>query len=176
MLPWRELPGAVLVIDGYAPHPVNEGFALARWTLWYQARAVVATGAAQPLVSATAASWGERDPDHPPPTKDPDDLAGPVALAAISQRVIAVGSAESFATSIVSSGRSAGDLWLAHAVRFLAGKPAPKLSIGARAPDEVRLVMTDGERRAVIALCTAGIPLAWILVGAAVLLVRRRRS
>jgi len=172
----RELPGALLVVDGYADHPVNDGFQDRRATIWYQPRAVVASGAAKPLISASAASWGERDLAHVP-TKDPDDLAGPVALAAVgAHHVIVLGSAESFATSLLAGGASAGDLWLARAVRWLAGKPAPSVAVAARAPDQVRLVMTSAQRRAVIALCTAGIPLAWILVGGGLLLVRRRRA
>jgi len=172
----RELPGALLVFAGYAPHPVNEGFQDRRATIWYQPRAVVASGAAKPLISASAASWGERDLAHPP-EKDADDLAGPVALAAVgAHKVIAVGSAESFATSLIEGGATAGDIWIARAVRWLAGAPAPSVAVAARAPDQVRLVMTANQRRAVIALCTAGIPLAWILVGAGILLVRRRRA
>ena len=79
-------------------------------------------------------------------------------------------------TSIVAGGASAGDLWLAHAVRWLAGKSPPSVAVAARPPDQVRLVMTSGQRRAVIALCTAGIPLAWILLGGGLLLLRRRRA
>lgn len=175
----RELPGALLVSEGYTDHPVNEGFQRARPTLWYEPRAVLAWDLARPLISASPASWGERDRAHRP-QKDPDDLAGPVVLAAVgaiaTHRVIVVGSAESFATSLLAGGASAGDLWLAHAVRWLAGKPAPSVGVGARAPDQVKLVMTSGQRRAVIALCTAGIPLAWILVGGGLLLLRRRRG
>jgi ABC-2 type transport system permease protein len=172
----RELPGALLVYAGYASHPINEGFQDRRATLWYQPRAVVPSGAAKPLISASAASWGERDLTHPP-EKDADDLAGPVALAAVgAHKVIAVGSAESFATSLLSGGGSAGDLWLARAVRWLAGAPAPSVAVAARAPDQVRLVMTANQRRWVIGLCTAGIPLAWILLGGGWLLLRRRRS
>jgi ABC-2 type transport system permease protein len=172
----RELPGAFLVYAGYAAHPVNEGFEDRRATLWYQPRAVVASGAATALISASQASWGERDLNRPP-HKDADDLAGPVALAAVgAHKVIVVGSAESFATSLVAGGASAGDLWLAQAVRWLAGASAPSVMVAARAPDQVRLVMTEKQRRIVRTLCTAGIPLAWILIGGGILLVRRRRS
>jgi ABC-2 type transport system permease protein len=172
----RELPGALLVYAGYAQHPINDGFQNRRATLWYQPRAVVATGAARPLISASPASWGERDLGRPP-EKNADDLAGPVALAAVgAHKVIAIGSAESIATSLITGGGTAGDLWLAHAVRWLAGAPAPSVAVAARAPDQVRLVMTANQRRAVIGLCTSGIPLAWILIGGGILLLRRRRS
>ncbi len=171
----RELPGSLLVFDGYTRHEINAGFSQARGTIWFQPRVVVTTGSAEPLVQASAASWGERDFTREP-TKDLDDIAGPVAFAAVGpHRVIAVGSAESFMTTLLHGSASAADLWLAHAVRYAAGKPAPKVSIAARPADQVRLVMTDGQRRAVLVLSIVGIPLAWILVGAVLLIVRRRQ-
>lgn len=169
----REIPGALLVVDGYAAHEINRGFASARATIWFQPRAVIG---GTPLVSATSASWGERDLEHGPPTRDADDIAGPVALAAISGRVIAIGSAESFSTAILKGGVSAGDLWLAHAIRHLAGKEPPKVHVAARSVDQIRLVMTSSQRRSVMLLSIAGIPLAWMFVGALVVLLRRRRD
>ncbi len=171
----REWPNALYVSSGYADHPINRGFAGARSTLWVQPRAVVATGAAQPLISATAASWGERDLIDPP-AKNPDDLAGPVALAAIGSkhRVIAIGSAESLTSQVLASGASAADLWFARAVRFASGTPEPSVAIATRTPDQVRLVLTTGQRRAVMALSLGGIPLAWALLGGVVVWWRRR--
>jgi hypothetical protein len=172
----RELQGALLVFDGYSSHEINAGFAGTRGTIWFQPRVVVTTGSAKPLVQATAASWGERDL-MAEPAKDLDDIAGPVAFAAVgAHKVVAVGSAESFMTTLLAGSASAADLWLAHAVRFVAGKPAPKVSIAARAPDQVRLLMTSGQRRAVMVLSILGIPLAWIVVGALLLLARKRRT
>jgi ABC-2 type transport system permease protein len=173
----RELPGALLVTGGYADHPINQGFAGARATLWVQPRAVIATGAARPLISATPGSWGERDLIDPP-AKDADDVAGPVALAAIggSHRVVAIGSATSLTTAELSRGVSAADLWLLRAVRFVTGVPEPVAPIARRSPDQVRLVMTDGQRRAVIALSVAGLPLAWLVVGGAIVWWRRRAA
>jgi ABC-2 type transport system permease protein len=171
----REIRGALFVVDGYAPHPINAGFAQTRATLWFQPRVVVAGATATPLVQASAASWGERDLVQGPPEKDLDDLAGPVVLAAIKGRVLAVGSAESFTTAVLRGSASAGDLWLASAIRHVAGKPAPEVEVAARAPDQVRLVMTAGQRRLVMMLSIAGIPLVWIVAGALVLLLRRRR-
>jgi hypothetical protein len=170
----RELPGALFVIDGYADHPINRGFARARATLWLQPRAVIAAAAATALVSASAASWGERDLVAPP-RKDADDLAGPVALAALgsAHRVIAIGSAESLASSVLSGGASAADLWLARAIRFASGTPEPAIAAG-RAPAQIRLIMTPGERRAVVALSVAGIPVAWLVLGGLVVWWRRR--
>jgi ABC-2 type transport system permease protein len=178
----REIPGALLVVDGYTDHEINEGFASTRATIWFQPRPVITSGSAQPLVIATGDSWGERDLVHAPPHKDDDDLAGPMVLAAVGGhtgkggRIVAIGSAESFTTAILKGGVSAGDLWLAHVVRYLAGKHPPKVSIAARSVDQIRLVMTSSQRRTVMLLSIAGIPLAWMFVGALVVLLRRRRD
>jgi ABC-2 type transport system permease protein len=173
----RERPGALLIHDGYTDHPINRGFARVRTTLWDPPRAIVATGAARPLITATAASWGERELGAPP-AKGPDDLAGPVALAAIGggHRVIAIGSAESFTTSALALGISAADLWLARAVRFASGRPEPTVAVASEDPEQVRLVMSADQRRAVIALSVGGIPLAWALLGGGIVWWRRRRA
>jgi ABC-2 type transport system permease protein len=173
----REVQGSLLVYGGYTDHEINAGFQQARGIIWFQPRVVVTRGAATPLVRATAQSWGERDFERQP-EKDLDDIAGPITLAALgsSGRVVAVGSAESFMTSLLEGSASAADLWLARAVRFLAGRPAPRVSVAARAPHQIRLLMTSGQRRAVLVLSILGIPLAWIVVGALLLVVRRRRA
>ena len=173
----RELPGALMIASGYSDHPINAGFSDKRRTLWFQPRAVTVTRGAHPLVSASRASWGETD-FHAPPAKDERDLAGPIVLAAAgaTHRIVALGSAESFTDAALTGGASAGDLWLEHAVRWLANKPAPVIDVAARTPDQIRLVMTAGERREVIALSVAGIPLAWLVIGGALVWWRRRRA
>ena len=173
----RDVPGALRVIDGYADHPIDRGFAGVRPTLWYRPRAVVVTGRAVALIHATAESWGERD-FIATPVKDGDDLAGPVAIAALggAHRVIALGSAESATTARLRSGGSAVDLWLLRAIRFAAGAADPAVAAATRPPDQVRLVMTAGQRRAVIALSVGGIPLVWALLGGLAVAWRRRRG
>jgi hypothetical protein len=188
----REAPGAILVDDGYADAPagssiassINAGFARARFTLW-QPRPVIVDGDARALVHASAASWGERDLETSPPTKSADDLGGPVVLAAVGggaarpehpTRVIAIGAAETFASSVLSSGGLANGLWLARVVRWLSGDQPREAAIAARAPNQVRLVLDDGERRAIKTVSVAGIPLAWLGFGGLWILVRRRRA
>lgn len=175
----RDVPGALLVVEGYAPHPITDGFAGARATLWYPPRVVAVTaGQAVALVSTSPASWGERDLVRPP-VKDEDDLAGPLALAAASlgpHRVVVIGSAESMSTAVLAGGASAGDLWVERAVRWLAGRAEPDPGVGAHTPAQLRLVMTDGERRAVIAACIGGVPIAWVVVGGLLVWWRRRRA
>ena len=171
----RELPGSLMIASGYAAHPINAGFADRRRTLWFQPRVVGVTRGARPLVSTTPSGWGETNLVDKP-TKDDNDLAGPVALAAVAanHRVVAIGSAESFSNAALAGGASAGDLWIERVVRWLANRPTSTVDVAARTPDQVRLVMTSGERRAVIALSVAGIPLAWLVLGGAVVLWRRR--
>jgi hypothetical protein len=173
----RDLPNSFYVLDGYTDHPINRGFAGVRPTLWVRPRAVVALGGARPLIAATAASWGERN-FIDPPARDADDLAGPGTLAAIggTHRVIAIGSAESLTSRILSARPSALDLWLAQAIRFASGAPEPGVVIASRAPAQVRLIMTTGQRRAVIALSVIGIPLVWAVLGGLIVWWRRRRS
>lgn len=174
-LAMRELPGALLVVDGYTDHPIDEGFAVTRPTLWFQPRAIVVQPDAQSLVRTTTTGWGEVTLG-PPPAKDDRDLPGPVTLAALgeSKRVLVMGSAESLMTAVVGSGASALDLWLLQGVRYLAGVRAPV--IAARTPSQIRLVLTSGQRSTIIALSVAGIPLAWLLAGGMLVWWRRRKA
>ena len=172
----RDQPGLLAITAGYADHPINAGFAGLRPTLWFQPRVVAVGAGARPLVFASAESWGETDL-FAPPVKQDRDLAGPVALAALGARhaVIALGSAESFSTVSLANRASAGDLWLARAVRFL-GRAEPRVAVAARSPDQVRLVLTGGQEAAIVALSVAGIPLAWLLLGGGLVWWRRRRA
>ncbi len=174
----KDIPTSIFVLTGYADHPINRGFQGARPTMWVLPRAVLAQNGARPLISASPESWAETSLDAESAERGPEDLAGPIVLAAIGKgdRTIALGSAEDFSTVSLAGYASAGDLWLAQALRYLAKAPEPKVDVAARRPDQIRLVMTDGQRRAVIALSVAGIPLAWILIGGAIVLLRRRRS
>ena len=174
----RELPGALLIVDGYAAHPITAGFARTRATLWYQPRPVLVERGALALVSATPTSWGETDVSSgAPPARQASDLAGPVAVAALgrSGRVIALGSAESLTTTLLAGGASAADRFLDRAVRFLAGAlPVPVAP--THAPTQVRLVLTASQRAWIVRFSTGGIPLLWLVVGGGILLWRRRRA
>ncbi len=172
----RDQAGLLLIVDGYAEHPINAGFRGVRPTLWFQPRAVTAAGGARPLVLASQGSWGETDLFAAPDRGD-GDVTGPVALAALGSRhaVIAVGSAESFSTVNLANRVSATDLWLARAVRHLAGAE-PRVAVAARTPDQVRLLLTSGQRSAIVALSVGGIPLAWLLLGGGLVWWRRRRA
>ncbi len=178
----REVDGGLLIVDGYAEHPINAGFAHTRATLWFQPRVVLLDAGAQPLIRTTAGGWGERD-FVGTPQKDLDDLGGPVVLAAIGRgastgktRVIAIGSAESFTTAFLAGGAPANDLWVIRALDWLAGIADRQIEIAARAPTQIRLVLTDTEKRAITVMCVVGIPLAWLLLGGGLVLWRLRRA
>ena len=145
----REMPGALLVVDGYADHEINAGFAqaraddvvpAARGPRERAARGRSSARARRAGASATSCTRRRR--------RTPTTSAGRSRSRRVGGthrgRIVAVGSAESFTTAILQGGASAGDLWLAHAVRYLAGKTASTVSVGGRAPDQVRLVMTAG--------------------------------
>lgn len=174
----REIPGALMVVNGYASHELNRGFVAARRTLWFQPRVVSVENGATPLISASPTSWGERDLEHGPPEKTDTDLRGPVALAALGSRhrVIALGSAESMSSAALIGGASAADLWMFQAVKFVAGQKTLSLGVKPRSVGQVRLAMTADERRIVIALSVVGIPMVWLICGGAVVAWRRRSS
>ena len=71
---------------------------------------------------------------------------------------------------------AAGDLWLARAIRVLAGAGEPVVDVAAPAQSQVRLVMTSAQRTTVIAIGVGVIPLAWVLLGGVLVWWRRRRA
>ncbi len=77
-------------------------------------------------------------------------------------------------TAVLGSGASALDLWLVQGIRHIVGMRAP--AIAPRTPEQVRLVLTTGQRSTIVALSVVAIPLAWLLVGGALLVWRRRRA
>jgi hypothetical protein len=190
--------GALRVFEGYAAHELNRGFARARATVWWTPRVLEVTPPATALVSGSAASWGEVDLVTSPPRQGEDDLPGPVVLAAALDRpapapgaapgagpsadvgaggrVVVMGSMESLASPVLAAGTSALDLWMVRALRWAARRPLPEVPVADRAPDQVRLLMTRGERRAIAALCAAGIPAAWLALGLLLGALHRRRG
>jgi ABC-2 type transport system permease protein len=177
-----DTPGTFRAIDTYGDAGpaavIADGFAKRRATVWLVPRALTLSAPAVALVSTTAAGWGERGWREPPPAKDAGDVRGPVAFAAASERgagrVVVIGSAESL-SSAVAPGASAADLFAARALRWAAHRDQPRVELPDKTPEQIRLVMTSGERNAVIALCTGGVPLAFGGLGA-LLAWRRRRA
>lgn len=195
--------GSLRVLEGYGEHEIDRGFQRARATVWWTPRALAVQGAAQALVRGSGESWGETDL-LAPPVRGPDDVAGPVVLAAAVEldgsamrtsgaaptaptgagvapkpaggRIVVMGSMESLASPVLAAGTSALDLWMARALRWAGRRPLPVVPVADRAPDQVRLLMTRGERRRVAALCAVGIPAAWLGLGLLLGWARRRRG
>jgi len=109
--------------------------------------AVVATGGAKPLISATAASWGERDLVDPPAKKflmtSPVPSAPRRDLGSTQSREIAnrLGRVAD-PRRVLASGASAADLWFGGARRSVSPSGTPEPTIrdrDPRAPTRFRL-------------------------------------
>jgi ABC-2 type transport system permease protein len=160
-----DLPGVFRVADGYAADPLTAGFAGGRRvTAWARPRVIgvraVRGARTRPLVSTT----------------------GGTAIAAVARLdppghgvALVIGSAESASPALAARGLGATDVLVAGAIARLAGR-TQTVDVADRTLDQVRLVMTSGERTAVVALCAGAIPLAYAAIGLAVVLLRRRRS
>ncbi len=181
-----DLPGAFTVVDGYGDHPAVEGFARRRFTVWQWARPVTLAPAAGvtvvPLVTTSPRAWATADVAGAAAATAPGahDLLGPLRLVVWARGarggpVVAIGSAESLASAAAASGVGAGDLLLASILAEAAGRARPALALPDKTPDQVRLVMTTGERRAVTALCVGVLPAVFAALGVGLGWWRRRR-
>ena len=164
-----DLPRGVRVIEGYADHPIVRGFQGRRPTVWQGARPLrVAAPAA--VVVATSARGRAVDGDRP--LAD----AAPQALMAVATRgearVVVMSGAEGVAIDPAVRGHGT-DLLAARALAWLAGR-TPDVAVPDKPGDQVRLVLTAGERRAVAGAAVVGLPL--VVVAILALWARRRRT
>jgi len=174
--------GAFRVVSGYGDDPIAAGFQGQRLTVWLAPRALdlrpSAGVAVAPLVSTSEGGWGEVDLVAPP-ARDERDLSGPVVIAAVARSrggsLVVLGDALSASSVIAGRGHGAGDLLAATAIARLAGRTRPAVGGEDKTPEQVRLVMTAAERRAVAILCVGVIPLAYAVAGLIVVIVQRRR-
>ncbi|HTJ43079.1 MAG TPA: Gldg family protein [Kofleriaceae bacterium] len=153
-----DLPGAFTLELGYADDPLTTGFTGGRRvTVWVAPRVLGVRAPAQAIVTTATGS----------------------AIAAVARTdhgtVLVFGGAEGASSPIVGRGLGAGDALVANAIARLAGRTRT-VEVAAKTPEQVRLVMTSGERTMVVALCAGVIPLAYALLGLAIVIARRRRS
>lgn len=170
------------VVETYGAHPITSAFAGRRVTVWQRPRALLVgagEGGAEAvaLVSTSPAGWGETELPVPMSTRaDPDDLPGPVAIAAAAwrddARVVVLGSEHALYSELAARGIGGNQTLAASAVLWLAGADA-RVDVGDKTPEQLRLMMTSSQRTTTFVACVLVIPFGFALVGG--LVWRRRR-
>ena len=163
-----DLPLGFRVVEGYADHPITAGFRGRRVTIWQRARAVV--GGA-PLVTASPAAYVARDEAGQERAVIPPPIAVAAVAASDRGRIVVIGGAEAIGADPAVRGQGT-DLLAARALAWLVDR-VPDVAVPPKAGDQVRLVLTPGERRALAGFVVAGLPL--VVVGLLALIARRRR-
>jgi ABC-2 type transport system permease protein len=173
---------AFAVTEGYADHPITRRL-MHHQTLWSDAREVRAVAKpgveVRELVHTSDDGWGETDlavfHAQAELAFDPKrDVKGPVSIAAAAEgnngaRVVALGSAEIAGNrAILGYNR---DLLLSTVAWLL--KAEPKIAIGPRTPEHLRLQLDDRQLTRVLLVSMVGLPLLILLIGAGVFWVRR---
>lgn len=183
-------PGPWRALGGYGSHPISAPFQLRRLTIWIGPRWIepleVAGWRVAPLLSSSEDGWGETDLAALrvglPRAPDAKDVRGPVPIAVAAEaeaeagggRLVVVGSARSFATEVLDLGISANDAFATSAVAWLTGR-TKLIGVGAKTPEQFRLVLTASQKERLYYLCVVGLPLL-VGLGGALALWRRRRS
>jgi hypothetical protein len=178
---------AFAVTEGYSDHPITRRL-LHHRTIWSDARPVRAVErpglSAVELVHTTEAGWGETDLavfeakaelafDEARDIKGPLPLGVAVERAPLDKkpktRLVVFGSSELAGNrQILGANR---DLLLG-AIGWLR-EATPRVTIGPRTPEHLRLQLDDGQLRRVFWLCVVALPLVVLLVGLGVFWVRR---
>ncbi|HUS64872.1 MAG TPA: GldG family protein [Kofleriaceae bacterium] len=178
---------AFAVSEGYADHPITARLMHHR-TVWSDVREVRATPkpglVARELVRTSDAGWGETDlavfRAQAELTFDPArDVKGPVSIAVAVDRTEGTGKGARLV--VLGSSEIAGnkqvlgynrDLLLS-ATAWLVDA-APKIAIGPRTVEHMRLRLDDAQLRRIFLVSVLGLPLFALLLGAGVFWVRRR--
>ncbi len=177
---------AFAVTEGYADHPIT-GRLMHHRTLWTEAREVRAAPnngiVAREIIHTSDKGWGETDLGVFRATAelafDPKaDVKGPISIAVASERTEGTGKGARLV--VIGSSQIAGnkqalgynrDLLLSSVAWLL--RAEPKLAIGPRTPEHLRLQLDDGQLRRLFYLAVLGLPLLALLLGLGVFWVRR---
>ena len=182
-------PAQWLTSAGHGQHAIASSFRDRRFTLWLAPRAVLAVepelpGArADALVQSSVEGWAETDLGtlvRGEPTRGDADLAGPVPVAVAAEspatgaRVVVFGSAASLSSLV--AGRGANDLLAVAALAWLGGRTQhlDDLDVGAKTPEQIRLIMSRGQMLQLLILCVVVLPGGLALLGALSWWRRRR--
>jgi ABC-2 type transport system permease protein len=177
---------AFAVSEGYADHPITRHL-MHHQTVWSDVRQIVPTPkpgvVATALVHTSDDGWGETDLGifhaEAELRYDADkDVKGPLPIAVAAERtdgtgkgarLVVLGSSD-FAANRVVLGYNR-ELLLAATAWLL--KREPRIAVGPRTPEQLRLSLDDGQLDRVFAICVVGLPLLMLLVGGGVFWVRR---
>ncbi len=185
------VPGAFRVTHGYGDHPISAAFRDRRVSVWQLPRVVGAAPSPEDgahdacLVETTKGGWGETDLARAGASTaaDADDLPGPACIAAAGWddrtggRAVVFGSAVPFTAAAAKRGLTAGEPLAASAALWLAGRDRVSGSlarVGDKTPEQLRLVMSSGERTGTFVFCVLIIPLLFAAAGAIAWRIRRR--
>jgi ABC-type transport system involved in multi-copper enzyme maturation permease subunit len=183
----RGSPVAFAVTEGYADHPITARL-MHHQTLWSNVREVRATPKpgvdAREIIHTSDAGWGETDlgvfrAEAELRYDANKDVKGPVSIAVAAERTEGTGKGARlvvFGSSEVASNRVLlaaynRDLVLS-ALAWLEHRE-PRISIGPRPTEHLRLTLDDRQLSRVLAICVGALPLLALLLGAGVFWVRR---
>jgi ABC-type uncharacterized transport system involved in gliding motility auxiliary subunit len=181
------IPLAWATARGYGSHPISAAFQGRRPTEWLEPRWIDVLDAhdthAEPIVSSSADGWAETDVADLvhglPPTQAKNEPAGPVPVAVAATRgdarAVVFGSARSFASATLDRRSAANDALARSAIAWLTGR-MKLVGVGAKTPEQLRVVLTVAQERRLFFVCVAGIPLAAALLAGLWHWHRRRRS
>ncbi|HEY7956293.1 MAG TPA: Gldg family protein [Polyangia bacterium] len=177
---------AFAISDGYSSHPITAHLGHHR-TVWSDTREVRAAPKpgldAHELIHTTSDGWGETDlsifhADAALAYDPQKDVKGPISIGVAVRRTEGTGKGARLV--VLGSSEIAGnravlgynrDLLLSSVAWLL--DEAPKVAIGPRTPEHLRLALDDGQLRHVFYVCVLGLPLLALLLGAGVFLTRR---
>jgi ABC-2 type transport system permease protein len=174
------------VTEGYASHPITSHLMHHR-TVWSDVREVQPVPkpglVAKALVTTSDAGWGETNLGVYHATADlkydpQSDVKGPLPIAVAVERTEGTGKGARLVvigSSAIASNRQvlgydrdfllSSVAWLLHA--------EPKIAVGPRTPEHLRLELDDAQLRRILWICVVGLPLFALLVGLGVLWARR---
>src|SRR5262249_29047104 len=151
-------------------HPVTAAFRGRRMTVWYEPRWVeplpVPGVIVTVLVASSASGWAETDfagMVRAPAGPDAHDARGPAGVAVAAERpstgarVVVFGSARSFTNSAAAKGAQGNQALAASALVWLTGR-GKLVAVGAKSPEQVRIVLDAAQERRLFFVCVLGIP------------------
>lgn len=178
---------AFAVAEGYGDHPITSRLMHHR-TLWSDVREVRAAPKpgldAREIVHTSENGWGETDLGIFRATAElrydaGQDVKGPISIGVAVERtdgtgkgarLVVFGSSELASNGALPAGYN-GDLLL-NAIEWLEHRE-PRIAVGPRPTEHVRLTLDDAQLARVLWLCVIGLPLFVLLLGGGVWWVRR---